>query len=138
MKRRDFLLALAITAGVVGTLPAMASEASSSPHTQNIIASGKSQAVSYADLDLGGKAGATVLINRVRLAATQVCGPEPSIDLDRTYRNCVSDTMTRAIQGINRPLVFSLYQNKYGIAVASTSPATPAAGVTAATVATVH
>jgi len=135
MKRRDLLAALAITTSIAGALPAFAE---TTLHSQNVIASVKQQAVSYADLDLSRKAGATVLLNRVRLASTQVCGPEPSVDLDRSYRKCVTDTMTRAVQGINEPLVSSLYQDKFGIAVASARPVSPASGVTAATGAAVH
>ena len=135
MKCRDLFFTLAITTAIVGALPAIASE---TPHTQNITAAGKSQAVSYSDLNLGGQAGAKVLLQRVRLAANQVCGPEPRVDLDRTYRNCVTDTMTRAVQGINQPLVSSLYQDKFGIKVAATTIASAPAGVTAATSPAAH
>ncbi|HXZ67689.1 MAG TPA: UrcA family protein [Alphaproteobacteria bacterium] len=134
MNYRNLFFAVAIAAGAVSTLPVIAKETpmvSQTSHTNNINALGKSQAVSYGDLDLGHKAGATVLLNRVRLAANQVCGPEPSIDLDRAFRNCVTETMTRAVQQINQPIVSSLFQDKFGVQIDAVAGAPT--GVTAAT-----
>jgi UrcA family protein len=140
MKIGKLLLAISFLSGVSAALPALAVDAPAEPprHTGNVAAMGKSQAVDFADLDTTHKAGATVLLARVKLAATQVCGPEPSVDLSRTYRNCVTDTMTRAVRDLDQPVVSSLYHDKFGITVVASKPATPASGVTAATNATVH
>ena len=136
MKKHTFLSAVAIVAAAAGTLPLFGSEALASVpmlHSQNVIALGKSQAVGFADLDLGHKAGAKVLLARIGLAAGQVCGPEPSVDLDRSYRKCVTESMTRAVQDVGQPLVSSLFQDKFGVKIDTVAAGTSPAGVTAAT-----
>ena len=75
-------------------------------------APGKQIAVNYADLDIGQRAGAVELITRMHAAAAQACGPAPDIralELSRAYRACISDSVTRAVDMVNAPVVTELF-----------------------------
>ncbi|GAA0537827.1 UrcA family protein [Rhizomicrobium palustre] len=67
--------------------------------------------VSYADLDLARPAGATTLINRIRVAAETVCGSADIRDLAAFRRRsaCVTEAMDNAIRSVNAPLVARVY-----------------------------
>ena len=73
------------------------------------------QAVSYADLDLRGDAGAWTLLQRIRAAARTVCEPQPSIhDLkdQSQYRICFYDAVSDAVHRVPSRRVAELYENE--------------------------
>lgn len=72
--------------------------------------------VGYGDLDLSGKSGAQVLIGRLDIAASQVCGGEPDMrDLQRMaiYRTCKHQAMDHAVATVGSPTVSALYGGGY-------------------------
>jgi UrcA family protein len=73
--------------------------------------------VSFADLDLSGPEGAYTLLGRIRGAARQVCGPQPTtpVDLrdDADYRGCVQDAVVRAVDDVGAPAVEEMYRYTY-------------------------
>jgi UrcA family protein len=72
--------------------------------------------VSYGDLDLSGKFGARVLISRLDVAASQVCGGAPVMrDLERTalYRACKHQAMDNAVASVGSPTVSAIYGGGY-------------------------
>lgn len=75
----------------------------------------KQIAVNYSDLDVSRPAGAEVLITRMRAAAAQVCGPAPDVRdlvMYRFYRQCMAETVDRAVASVNAPMVTELYRGK--------------------------
>ena len=67
--------------------------------------------VNYLDLDTTGMAGAKVLLQRIRRAAKQVCGPEPGIGATAwqyEYLPCVNQATENAVAGLNNPIVTAL------------------------------
>ncbi len=99
--RRVIFLAFA-TASVAAA--AMAATAPAGKATEHIN-------VSYADLNLASRAGASALVGRIRVAANELCGPELVGDLGRMAdrAKCVRATQDRAIQAVNRPTVTAAY-----------------------------
>lgn len=76
---------------------------------------GKQVAVNYSDLNLSRSEGAEVLITRLRAAAAQACGPAPDIRdlvMSRYYRQCVADSVERAVGSVNEPMVTEIYRGK--------------------------
>jgi len=68
--------------------------------------------VSVADLNLASKPGASVALQRIRRAATSICGDEPRVnDLSRMalYDACLRSTVGRAVASLDNPLVTALY-----------------------------
>lgn len=73
--------------------------------------------VHYSDLNLSSASDAKVMLMRIRRAAKSVCGPEPTSVFDRVsgpYRNCISESVDRAIGQLNSPLVTVLASAKPG------------------------
>ena len=59
--------------------------------------------VNYADLDIGHPAGARILRNRVKLAATRACGGAPYLrllDESARFRRCRKSAMAHALANI--------------------------------------
>jgi UrcA family protein len=72
-----------------------------------------SEAVSYADLDLGTSHGARTLLRRIDLAAKRVCGPEPSHSplqphVSAFYQRCVMDSVDATVARIDAPLLTAM------------------------------
>jgi UrcA family protein len=71
------------------------------------------EAVSFADLDLGTRAGAYTLLMRIRGAARRVCSPEPSTPADlrdsADYHGCFDEAMGRAVADVDAPALSDLY-----------------------------
>lgn len=85
----------------------------------------KQIAVNYADLDISRRAGAEILITRMRGAAAQVCGPAPDardLVLYPLYRACLAETLARGVASVNSPMVTELYhgENNAGLVAALT------------------
>lgn len=103
MRKSAIALAITICVGLPSGTSALAGQA----------ARGEMRVVvSYGDLDTSRPAGARVLINRLRVAASQVCGGEPYIrDLTSRarYRTCTRQAMDVAVASIGAPLVVALY-----------------------------
>lgn len=67
--------------------------------------------VKYADLDLGARAGASVLLSRIEAAARTACGGAPDIrQLDRVARfeACRRSAVARAVAAVDSPLLTAL------------------------------
>jgi UrcA family protein len=70
------------------------------------------ETVSYGDLDLSREAGARVMLDRLQLAASKVCGSQPDMhSLERTmrYRSCLRQAMDGAVARVGSPAVDALY-----------------------------
>jgi|SRR5579871_1983473 len=70
--------------------------------------------VAFGDLNLDSDQGAKVLYARLRHAAQYVCAPwEDSRDLQRraTWRRCVENSLSDAVQRINKPQLTSLHNS---------------------------
>lgn len=68
--------------------------------------------VSYGDLDLTSPEGAQVLLARLRLASTAVCGGVPDgRELDRVslYKRCSRKALDGAVVTVDRPMVTAVY-----------------------------
>jgi UrcA family protein len=63
--------------------------------------------VPYGDLNLASAAGAGEMLQRIRHAAIQVCGPAPSdrLSFQRQYDECVRETVNRAVVDFGSPAV---------------------------------
>lgn len=75
-----------------------------------------SASVSYADLDLATEVGATTVLQRIKLAARDMCGGEPvhSPLLPRTvtqFDTCVADAVDTAIAGLDAPVVLAFHRS---------------------------
>lgn len=82
------LIKIAAATIALAATPALAAQAQSD---------GKTASVSYADLDLSGKAGQDIFDRRIESAIEQVCGRiqnRPS--LDASVRDCQRETMEAA------------------------------------------
>ena len=68
--------------------------------------------VGYGDLDVSRQSGARILIARISVAASQVCGGLPDgRELARTamYHACMRRAMDDAVARVGSPMVNSLY-----------------------------
>ncbi len=72
--------------------------------------------VKYGDLNLTTTSGATVLYQRIRGAADQVCGVADSGDLARFARAkaCAAHTVAAAVAAVNVPALTGVYEVKDG------------------------
>jgi UrcA family protein len=72
--------------------------------------------VKYADLNLSTAAGATVLYQRIRGAADQVCGVSSNRDLARLeqVKACTAHAVADAVAVVNAPALTSIYHTKVG------------------------
>lgn len=91
------LSALVLAASVLG------GHAAAQPIDQPI-----SVTVSYADLDIGHPAGATVLLHRLETAAVQACGGMPDVRLlaqVAAFDRCRRESVSRAVAQVNSPIL---------------------------------
>ena len=68
--------------------------------------------VSYADLDLTETAGARTLYARLKAAAREACGPEPSLrDLRSSadYQACYERALNKAVHGVDSQRLHALH-----------------------------
>ncbi len=70
--------------------------------------------VKYADLNVSSPAGAAVLYQRIRLAATLVCGTPDQRDLSRLAqaKTCTDKAIANAVTAVGNDLLTDLYQAK--------------------------
>jgi UrcA family protein len=70
--------------------------------------------VKYGDLNVSSPEGATVLYSRIRAAAEQVCRPFDSRDLvlKGAKDACVHHAMADAVNKVDQPALFSVYNAK--------------------------
>ncbi len=69
--------------------------------------------VSVADLNLAGKPGASIALQRIRAAAGAICGDRPMVEeLDRSalYDACLRSTVGQAVASLDNSLVTALYE----------------------------
>jgi len=95
--------ALALSLGLIGTA---AAQAGGSVHTKNQVV------VSYADLNISSKAGAEVLLFRLRVAASKSCGGVPQMgDLHAqgAYDACFKEALNNAVAHVASPMVAEIY-----------------------------
>jgi UrcA family protein len=84
--------------------------------------------VDYRDLDLGGEAGASSLLQRIRHAARQVCGDRPDgfeWDEVHSYNACMNSAVDRAVASLGNPMVSALNirgAHSHGVVLASREP----------------
>jgi UrcA family protein len=74
--------------------------------------------VYYSDLNLASRAGADVMLKRIKFAARQVCGGEPDLRELRErlyYKRCVRQASKDAIQKVNAPLLSAPFFEEEGI-----------------------
>jgi UrcA family protein len=73
--------------------------------------------VKYGDLNVSSTSGATVLYNRIRAAAEQVCRPFDNRDFafQRLKETCIHNAIADAVTKVNQPALFSVYSAKNGV-----------------------
>jgi UrcA family protein len=73
--------------------------------------------VRYADLDLNTQKGATVLYNRIRQAAEQVCGYEGSqrIAIAAPVKACVATAVAASVHAKNNARLTGVYDSRNGV-----------------------
>jgi UrcA family protein len=76
--------------------------------------------VSYADLNLNTAAGATVLYQRIREAASTVCALPVERDLGHVSQTkaCTAQVMAEAVATLDNPTVTRVYEQKTGTTAA--------------------
>ena len=70
-----------------------------------------SEKVTFWDLDQHSTAGAKRALHRIRAAAEDLCGPEPTLwklELGAEYRHCMAKSVDRAVADLHNPLVAAL------------------------------
>jgi UrcA family protein len=74
--------------------------------------------VHYSDLKLNTEAGAAILYNRIRNAATQVCGDRGSKRLDEVAatKACVDRAILASVRSVNNPKLTREYNARMGVA----------------------
>ena len=95
--------ALALSLGFIGTA---AAQAGGSVHAKNQVL------VSYADLNISSKAGAEILLFRLRVAASKSCGGVPQMgDLhaEAAYDACFKQALDGAVAHVGSPTLAELY-----------------------------
>ncbi len=70
--------------------------------------------VKYADLNVSSPAGAAVLYQRIRIAATQVCGTPDQRDLSRLEqaKTCTDKAIAGAVTAVGNDVLTDLYEAK--------------------------
>jgi len=73
--------------------------------------------VKYGDLNVGTQAGATVLYQRIRQAADQVCGKADVRDLAGAARvqACTGQAIAAAVAAVGVPTLTAVYDAKTGV-----------------------
>jgi len=75
----------------------------------------KTQAVSYADLDLSKPAGAQTLYKRIKAAARHVCGPADQytfVTPPAAFRECFEKAVADAVAQVDRPSLTALHREE--------------------------
>ncbi len=72
--------------------------------------------VKYGDLNVSSTSGARTLYNRIRAAAENVCRPLNNRDLasQKLLAACVHEAMSGAVNDVNEPALFTIYNAKTG------------------------
>jgi UrcA family protein len=95
-------------------LTAHAAQAQTEPTT-------KSTRVSYAGLNLADESDARVVLQRIRRAAAQVCGPDlgaSAVIHSRSYMRCKKDATSNAVADLRSPLVTAIYKSGSQVEIA--------------------
>ena len=73
--------------------------------------------VNYADLNLNSTAGANVLYQRIRTAATKVCDVYGGRDLGTisAAKACKTHAIAEAVGTVHSPALTQVYENKTGV-----------------------
>ena len=103
------VIASAAGVGVIFSAPyaARADPVTTLTNDPNVV----SERVSFWDLDQHSTAGAKQALHRIRAAAEDLCGPEPShgpLELSAEYRHCMAKSVNRAVADLHNPLVAAL------------------------------
>jgi UrcA family protein len=79
----------------------------------NSIYTTEQKTVSYADLDLSNPAGAQALYDRIRKAASSVCGEIEDTQFEHKvfFRECYDQAVANAVAEANRPTLTALYNS---------------------------
>jgi UrcA family protein len=75
----------------------------------------KTQAVSFADLDLSKPAGAQTLYKRIKAAARSVCGPVDQYTFvvsSYSFRKCFDAAVADAVGQVDRPALTALHREE--------------------------
>lgn len=102
------IFAVALAVGSLALAPAAAM---AEPDTVRPV----SAAVSYADLDLSTEDGANAVLQRINVAARDMCGGKPihSPLFPRAatqFDNCVSEAVESAVAGLDAPVVLAFHK----------------------------
>jgi UrcA family protein len=75
----------------------------------------QSAKVSIAGIDTHSHEGAAIVLRRIRSAAGEVCGGEPSRQLDRQekFKPCVQDVTQRTVFRLNNPNLTATLHEEY-------------------------
>ena len=70
--------------------------------------------IHYADLDLAGFTGVSILYGRLRSAAQAVCTPLNGKDAERAaaFKHCVTDAMSSAVTQVDQPALSAYHRAK--------------------------
>jgi UrcA family protein len=77
--------------------------------------------VRYSDLDMNSQKGVTVLYNRIRQAAEQVCGYDGVAPLAKAapVKACIDGAVASGVQAVNNARLTSMYDSRNGVKVIS-------------------
>jgi UrcA family protein len=79
----------------------------------------KSEVVRYDDIRLISIVGAAVLYGRLNSAAERACdGPlvgPPQLAKQKRYRDCMSETLAKAVADVNHPVLTHYYESKRSV-----------------------
>jgi len=106
---------LLTTAALAATLIASSGVAHAQPlELRNEAA--PSETVRYGDLDIDHAAGAEILLRRISLAATRVCGGQPDArawGATRAFATCRQTTIARAVTRVGAPALQARHEARY-------------------------
>ncbi len=79
----------------------------------NSVYTTEQKSVSYADLDLSNPAGAQALYDRIKKAASSVCGEIEDTQFEHKvfFRECYDQAVANAVAEANRPTLTALYNS---------------------------
>ena len=80
-----------------------------------------SVSVSFADLDIGRPAGATILLHRLQAAAVKACGGTPDVRVlgeTAAFDKCRRAAVSHAVDQVHSPLLTAMAQKSHAIQVA--------------------
>jgi UrcA family protein len=70
----------------------------------------RKKTVSYADLNLGSKAGQESMVRRIKAAGKEVCSPQPAkLTNSKDYKNCYDGAMSGALADLGNDDVSAMY-----------------------------